>query len=302
MKQKPEPEIKLLTVQDPSPRLDKFLSLEFPQISRSQLQKLISQGFITVNNKPAKGGHGLEHGDQVAVDLSPLNAGISGGENIPLKVVYEDKDLIVIDKQAGLTVHPVSGHKQNTLVTVLLARYPDLTDNEDPTRPGIVHRLDKDTSGLMVIARNPAAKKILIDQFKTREVKKAYLALVKGKLKPEEGTIEAPIGRNPGDRKKMAIVEGGRPARTRYRVIRELDGYTLLEVMPETGRTHQIRVHLAAIGRPVVGDSVYGVKSPHLKRQFLHAFKLRFKLPSTGEYREFVSELPEDLKEALEKF
>jgi 23S rRNA pseudouridine1911/1915/1917 synthase len=169
----------------------------------------------------------------------------------------------------------------------------------DSLRPGIVHRLDKDTSGLIIVAKNSQAQINLINQFKIRSVSKMYLTLVKGHLTPEQGIIEAPIGRDPADRKRMAVVTAGRPARSEYKVVKYLKGYTLLEVKPETGRTHQIRVHLSAIGYPVVGDGVYGVKVTFLKRQFLHAYRLSFNLPATGERVEFKSELPEDLEEAL---
>jgi 23S rRNA pseudouridine1911/1915/1917 synthase len=188
------------------------------------------------------------------------------------------------------------------LVEWLLKRYPEIRSvgDEPETRPGIVHRLDRDTSGVMVVAKNSLAQAKLTEQFRARSVAKAYLVLVKGKLTPENGVIEAPIGRDPRDRKRMAVVAKGREARTEYRVVKYIRDYTLLEVMPETGRTHQIRVHFAAIGYPVVGDKVYGVKSAFLSRQFLHASRLGFNLPSTGKYMEFKSELPPDLAQALE--
>ena len=196
-------------------------------------------------------------------------------------------------------MHPAPGHPSHTLVNAILSYFPDLVDVGDSLRPGVVHRLDKDTSGVMLVAKNRVAQMSLSDQFKSHSVHKVYLVLVKGHLTPEEGIIEAPMGRDPRNRKRMAVVTEGREARTEYRVIRYIGDYTLLEVMPETGRTHQIRVHLSAIGYPVVGDSVYGVKSPYLPRQFLHASRLGFKLPSTGEYVEFTSELPPDLEQAL---
>jgi 23S rRNA pseudouridine1911/1915/1917 synthase len=187
------------------------------------------------------------------------------------------------------------------LVNAILAHFPRLVEFGDSLRPGIVHRLDKDTSGLMLVAKNLKAQANLVGQFKARTIVKAYQVLVTGRLTPEHGLIEAAIGRDPRDRKRMAVVAGGREARTEYQVIRYLDGFTLLEIMPETGRTHQIRVHLAAIGYPVVGDTVYGVKSAYLSRQLLHAYRLGFKLPSTNEYMEFTSELPRDLADALRR-
>jgi 23S rRNA pseudouridine1911/1915/1917 synthase len=218
---------------------------------------------------------------------------------MPLAIIYEDDDVLVLDKPAGLAVHPVPGHPGHTLVNAILSHFPRLAEISDSPRPGIVHRLDKDTSGVMLVAKNSMAQANLVEQFRARSVAKAYLVLVKGHLTPETGIIEAPIGRSPRNRKLMAVVTGGREARTEYRVVRYIDGYTLLEVKPETGRTHQIRVHLAAIGYPVVGDKVYGVKSPFLSRQFVHAWRLGFRLPATGEYVEFSAELPPDLAQAL---
>jgi 23S rRNA pseudouridine1911/1915/1917 synthase len=221
-------------------------------------------------------------------------------ENIPLKILYEDNDLIVVDKPAGLTVHPAPGHYSHTLVNAILAHVPEL-GTEETNRPGIVHRLDKDTSGLIIVAKKETAHMKLADQFKKRAVTKTYLALVQGHLTPEKGIIDASIGRDPRNRKRMAVTSQGRDARTEYQVIKYLNNYTFLEVKPKTGRTHQIRVHLSAIGFPIVGDATYGAKSEFLSRQFLHAHKLTFKLPSSGEQREFESELPVDLVEALKK-
>jgi len=217
-----------------------------------------------------------------------------------LAIIHEDADILVIDKPAGLTVHPAPGHSGHTLVNAILAHCPDLVTSSETMRPGIVHRLDKDTSGLIVIAKNDFAREYLAAQFKSRTVTKGYLVLVKGRLSPEQGVIEASIGRDPRRRQRMAIVEGGKEATTKYQVRKYLDGYTLLEVAPVTGRTHQIRIHLSAIGFPVVGDPVYGVRSAHLNRQFIHAYHLGFRLPSTKEYRDFVAPLPADLEQALE--
>jgi 23S rRNA pseudouridine1911/1915/1917 synthase len=205
----------------------------------------------------------------------------------------------VINKPAGLTVYPAPGHPSHTLVNAMLKRFPDLSTFGDSLRPGIVHRLDKDTSGLMVIARNEQARLNLVEQFKSRSVTKKYLVLVKGKIVPERGAIDAPIGRDPSDRKRMAVVSRGRPARTDYTVRQYMKGYSLLEVHIKTGRTHQIRVHLSAIGHPVAGDRVYGAKSPLLNRQFLHAFFLEIRLPGSGQPRSFSSGLPADLSKAL---
>lgn len=281
-------------------RLDKYVCAQIPQLSRSKVQKLIAEDNITVNGQRAKPGLRLNVGDRIQVNIPPAPSQELKPEAIPLKIIYEDDDILVVDKPAGLTVHPAPGHPAHTLVNAILAHLPHLAEIGDSLRPGVVHRLDKDTSGVMLVAKNSAAQADLAKQFKSHSVTKAYLALVKGKLEPEEGIIEADIGRDLRNRQKMAVVAEGREARTEYRVIKYIGGYTLIEVMPETGRTHQIRVHLAAIGFPVVGDKVYGVKSPHLSRQFLHASRLGFRLPATGKYVEFKSELPEDLQKALE--
>jgi 23S rRNA pseudouridine1911/1915/1917 synthase len=289
-----------LTADEGDARLDKYVCARHPELSRTQVQKLIAAGNITVNGKPAKPGLRLNIGDKIELNIPPTPPQELKPEAIPLKIIYEDEDLLAVDKPAGLTVHPAPGHPAHTLINAILAHFPHLADIGDSLRPGVVHRLDKDTSGVMLVAKNSIAQTDLAKQFKSHSVTKAYLALVKGVLEPESGIIEADIGRDPRNRKKMAVVAEGREARTEYRVVKYIGGYTLLEVMPETGRTHQIRVHLAAIGFPVVGDKIYGVESKYLSRQFLHASRLGFKLPSTGQYIEFESELPEDLEKALE--
>jgi 23S rRNA pseudouridine1911/1915/1917 synthase len=281
-------------------RLDRYVCQQLPELSRARVQKLVADGHITVNGRAAKPGLKLNTGDKLEVSVPPAPPEKPLPEAIPLDILYEDDDLLVVDKPAGLTVHPAPGHTSHTLVNALLAYLPRLAGSGDALRPGIVHRLDKDTSGLMLVAKNDKAQVHLAGQFKARSVTKAYLALVRGHLTPEEGIIEADIGRDRRHRQRMAIVEGGREARTEYRVIKYIRDYTLVEVRPRTGRTHQIRVHLAAIGFPVVGDKIYGVKSPFLPRQFLHAHRLGFSLPSSGEYVEFKSGLPADLERALE--
>jgi 23S rRNA pseudouridine1911/1915/1917 synthase len=285
---------------DGEARLDKYVCAGVPELSRTQVQRLIAAGNITVNGQKAKPGHRLSPGDSIDINIPPTPPQELKPEAIPLKIIYEDDDLLAVDKPANLTVHPAPGHPGHTLVNAILAHFPHLADIGDWLRPGVVHRLDKDTSGVMLVAKNSTAQADLAKQFKSHSVTKAYLALVKGRLEPESGIIEADIGRDPKNRKKMAVVAQGREARTEYRVIKYIGNYTLLEIMPETGRTHQIRVHLAAIGFPVVGDKVYGVKSKYLSRQFLHACRLGFRLPATGEYVEFESELPPDLEQALE--
>ena len=283
-------------------RLDKFVSENCPGLSRSQAQKLIDNGYVTVSGLMEKASHKTEHSEIIEITIPPPTASGLLPEAIPVKILYENDDLLVIDKPAGLTVHPAPGHPSHTLVNAVLAHLSNLADADTTPRPGIVHRLDKDTSGVMLVAKNNVALANLSDQFKSRSVKKVYLTLVKGHLKPERGVIEAPIGRDSGDRKKMAVTgeSRGRQARTNYRVIRYVGKNSLLEITPETGRTHQIRVHLAAIGYPVIGDATYGKKSAYLNRQFLHAHRLSFHLPSSGKYVEFESPLPADLEKALQ--
>jgi 23S rRNA pseudouridine1911/1915/1917 synthase len=286
--------------QDSHRRLDTYLASALPQLSRAYLQKLIEQGYVLVNGETTKASQRLKEADSITMKLPALPAG-PAAEAMPLTIIYEDEDIMITDKPAGLTVHPAPGHPTHTLVNAILAHSPSLAGGAEPMRPGIVHRLDKDTSGLMVIAKNDPAREYVAAQFKSRTVIKRYLVLVKGRLFPERGIIEAPIGRDPHRRQRMAIVEAGKEATTRYQVREYMDGYTLVEVTPVTGRTHQIRIHLSAIGHPVIGDPVYGIKSPYLDRQFVHAYRLGFRLPSTGRYLEFTSPLPADLERALQQ-
>jgi len=280
-------------------RLDKYVGERCPELSRTHAQRLITDGRITVNDHAVKASFKLSIGDRVNVVIPPTAPSPLSAEAIPLNIIYEDDDILVVDKPAGLAVHPAPGHPGHTLVNAILSHLPGLAEISDSLRPGIVHRLDKDTSGVMLVAKNEPARLNLMQQFEVHSVVKTYQVLVKGHLTPEEGIIEASIGRDPRNRKRMAVVNEGREARTRYSVVRYIGGCTLLEVRTETGRTHQIRVHLSAIGYPVLGDATYGVKSDHLSRQFLHACRLGFKLPSSGEYVEFASELPPDLVQAL---
>ncbi|MFC1946741.1 RluA family pseudouridine synthase [Chloroflexota bacterium] len=282
-------------------RVDKYVSEHCPDLSRTRAQKLINDGYVRVNGNIARAGYKLDAGDTITVEIPPVAPVLLQPEEIPLSILYENGELLVVDKPAGLTVHPAPGHSSHTLVNALLSHLTELSDSEKE-RPGIVHRLDKDTSGVMVVAKNVLAQENLMDQFKARTVTKRYQVLVKGHLMPEEGLIEAPVGRDPRHRQQMAVVpeSRGRVATTEYTVIRYTGDFTLLEVRPISGRTHQIRVHLKAIGYPVAGDKVYGVKVSPLKRQFVHSAVLGFILPSTGKYREFTSPLPEDLRQALE--
>ncbi|MDP2675461.1 MAG: RluA family pseudouridine synthase [Dehalococcoidia bacterium] len=288
-----------LTADRPGERLDVFLSRAVAGLSRSRARRLIDDGLVTVDGTPERPSYSLPGGAHVTAKLPPPEAAQPAAERIPVTVIYQDEDVIVVDKPPGLTVHPAPGHPSGTLVNALLALAPELADVGDKIRPGIVHRLDRDTSGLLVVARTERARAGLTRQLKQREVSKTYLALVQGVPKPPQGTIEAPIGRHPRNRKKMAVIAGGREAETRYRLRETVDGFALLEVEPVTGRTHQIRVHLAAIGHPVVGDAVYGKRSELVGRQFLHAWRLAFDLPSSGRRVEFESPLPADLRAAL---
>jgi 23S rRNA pseudouridine1911/1915/1917 synthase len=291
-----------LTVEGPGQRLDRFLAARCPELSRSYLQRLVEEGQVTVNGHLRKPSYTVRAGDVVVVRV-PEPSPVEGlaPEAIPLSVLYEDQDLLVIDKPPGMVVHPSPGHSHATLVNALLAYCPGLGSIKGVLRPGIVHRLDKDTSGLMVVAKTDAALQHLQKQFKERMVTKRYLALVRGRVKPAEGVINFPIGRDPRNRKKLAVVGTGRPAATRYRVVATWARHSLIEAQPLTGRTHQIRVHFSVLGHPVVGDAIYGGKSPWVERQFLHAVVLGFRMPRSGEYREFRSELPEDLRRALQQ-
>ncbi len=289
-------------------RLDRALAELRPDLSRTRAQATIKAGEVTVNGKLAKPSLVLERGQRLALAPSLGQSAASAAsetarpqpEAIPLRVVYEDDRLLVVDKPAGLVTHPAPGHATGTLVNALLAHAPGMDEESDnPQRPGIVHRLDKDTSGLIVIAKDAATHTALAAQMKERAMVKRYIALVEGHVEPAQGEIEAPIGRDPRQRMRMAIVSearGGRAARTRFRTLQALPGRTLLEVQLETGRTHQIRVHLAAIHHPVVGDLVYGrAQPPQPPRQFLHAAHLEFRHPWTGEWMVFDAPLPSDL-------
>jgi 23S rRNA pseudouridine1911/1915/1917 synthase len=277
-------------------RLDKLVSILCPDLSRSYIRRLIEETLITVESVHKKPSYSVRLGERLSVRVPPPTPREIKPERISLSFVYEDDDIIVIDKPAGLVVHPAPGHDEGTLVNALLAHCTNLTV-DDPVRPGIVHRLDKDTSGLMVVAKNRCAKAALADQLRAGSVMKYYLALVEQRLEPREGVIKAPIGRDPRDRKRMAIVSGGRPSDTFYRVLEYLPGHSLVEARLGTGRTHQIRVHFSSIGHPVAGDPVYGSRCRirGLTRQFLHAYRLGLRLPSSCEYREFSSDLPSDL-------
>jgi 23S rRNA pseudouridine1911/1915/1917 synthase len=286
-------------------RLDKIIAAEFTDLSRTQVQRLIEEGFVTVGGQVAtKAGQRLERPGEIRVRIPPPAPSRHSAENIPLDVVFEDDDLIVINKPAGMVVHPGAGNRQGTLVNAVLGYAPDLEGVGDERRPGIVHRLDKDTSGLILVARNDAAHRELQRQFKDREVTKIYLALLDGHPPTGAGRVEAPIGRDPRQRQRMAVVperQAGRPAITEYRVRESFSAHTLVEAHPLTGRTHQIRVHMAFLKCPIVGDTVYGRRKPSLpiERQFLHAARLTLRLPGSGETRTFEAPLPAELARVL---
>ena len=281
-------------------RLDQFLALQDTQLTRAQLHRLIVQGQVLLNGRSAKPAQKVRSGDMVSLTIPPPRETDVVPQWMPLTLVYQDSDIVVIDKPAGLSVHPGPGHPDQTLVNGLLARCPDIQGVGGAIRPGIVHRLDKDTSGLMMVAKNHHAHQELSNQIKDRRVTKGYMALATGAVSPDAGIIDQPIARDPRHRKRMAVVAGGRESRTRYRVVENPSGHSLLELALETGRTHQIRVHLAHLGHPLLGDGVYGKASPLLDRHFLHANLLGFQHPRTGEALEFRAELPPDLAGALD--
>lgn len=286
------------TVELPA-RLDHFLAANATGYSRSQLQKWIREGFAAVNGRAASTGTRLKHGDIVSLAIPSRPSLAPSHDN--LDVVFEDDSVIVINKPAGMVTHPGAGNLTGTLASALAGRWPELATVGDPSRPGIVHRLDRDTSGLMVVARTEPARQGLIRQFAAHQVEKDYDALLVGRLEPAAGEIDAPIGRSAVERTDMAVRRGGKPAVTRYRVLEYLSNYSRVEAKIETGRTHQIRVHFAAIGHPVAADPKYGSGARVLNRQFLHAARLAFEHPTTQQLLAFHAALPADLAVALDR-
>lgn len=287
-------------------RLDKYLTTRLPEFSRARIQGLIMEGFVEVDGLSArKGGVKLEGGERLRVRIPPPQPAGLIPEQIPLSVIFENDDLLIIDKPAGMVVHPAAGHDSGTLVHAVLGYDPDLEGIGGEERPGLVHRLDKNTSGLIAIAKNERAHRWLVKQFKERRVEKTYLALVDGKPPTPTGRIEAPIGRDPHDRKKMAIVkpEKGRQAISEYKTLESFPQHTLLEFHPLTGRTHQIRLHCAFLGCPIAADTTYGHRKPSLEltRHFLHAWRLKITLPGEQNPSLFEAPLPGELIQALEK-
>ena len=289
-------------VDRPGVRLDRFLADHVANLTRTHLQRLIKEGRATVDGVEAKSSFRLETGQHVNLELPEAAPPRLAAEDIFVPVVYEDEDVVVVDKPAGMVVHPGNGVSSGTLVNAMLARYPEMQVFGDSLRPGIVHRLDKGTSGVMVVAKTPAAQRHLQRQFADHTVQKTYIALVHGSPQPERGLIEGGIGRSRQNPTRMAISgRAERSARTAYVVLERLRGYSLVEAQPITGRTHQIRLHFSALGHSLVGDTTYGTggETLGLDRQFLHARKLRVVLPLNGVEREFQSELPPDLQDAL---
>jgi len=301
-----------ISEQDAGKRLDQFLATTGLHLSRSQAKRWIEEEGILLNGKATKPSAHLRTGDQVSGILPTPKPLALEPEPLPLSILYEDSSIIVIDKTAGMVVHPAPGNLSGTLVNALIYHCKDLTGINGALRPGIVHRLDKETSGVMVAAKNDESYHQLTKQFKNRTIDKVYLAIARGKFSQEEGSIDLAIGRHPTERKRMSTrSRRGRRAVTSWKVLERWEGFTLLELHPQTGRTHQIRVHLAAMGHPILGDPLYGKRSasqaPVLKecfrglhRQALHAHRLGFTHPHTGEKVEFISPLPPDMKEVID--
>jgi 23S rRNA pseudouridine1911/1915/1917 synthase len=282
-------------------RIDRYLAGELRQFSRTRLQQLICDGFVTLNGKTGRPSDRVRTGDCVNLWEPPPEKIANEPEAIPLDILFEDKDLLVLNKPAGLVVHPGAGHPEHTLVNALLSHCPNLSGIGGKERPGIVHRLDKDTSGCLVVAKNDEVHRGLSSQFAARTVEKVYLALVSGKLRKSTGTIEEKIARHPVHRQRMAAISArGRAAKTEYRVVVSGKDASLIECQLHSGRTHQIRVHLRHLGHPVLGDKLYGPKfAKNFPRQMLHGWKLGFQHPCTGDWRSFEAPLPEDFSLAL---
>lgn len=294
----------LITAEDSGKRLDRYLTEQLPELSRSRIQELIGAGQVQVNHQAVKANYKLKKDDAVTVVIPAPEPLEVLPEAIPLDILYEDGDLLVVNKPQGMVVHPAAGNYSGTLVNALLYHCRDLSGINGILRPGIVHRIDKDTSGVLVVAKNDAAHRHLAKQIKEHSVTRTYLALVHGTIKEQSGKIEAPIGRDPRERKRMAVVDkNGKEAVTSYTVLERFVDYTYLQLRLKTGRTHQIRVHMAYLGHPVVGDPKYGPQKPHfgLEGQALHASTLGFVHPRTGAYLEFTAPLPQYFADLLEQ-
>ena len=296
-----ETETILLIAETEAQRIDAYLAAN-TELSRSRIQKLIKDGAVERNGKPCKANAEVKPGDVIRLSVPPETDGaLPEPGDIPLDGGYEDGDLAVVNKPKGMVVHPAPGNPSGTLVNALLSRFSTLSNTGGAVRPGIVHRIDRLTSGLLVVAKNDAAHEALAKQFALHTAHREYLCIVHGNLKEDSGTIDAPIGRHKTDRKRMAVTEDGRRAVTHWRVLERFGTETLLDVALETGRTHQIRVHMAYIKHPIVGDEVYGSAAPKLglNGQALHGYRLTFVHPRTGEEMTFTAPLPEDFKTAI---
>ena len=285
-------------------RIDAYLSTKIETASRVTIQRLIEEGKILVNNKKTKASYKIQEKDEVIVEEDKPKEVSIKAQNIPIEILYEDNDIIVVNKPKGLVVHPANGNPDGTLVNAIMAICKGtLSGIGGELRPGIVHRLDKDTSGVLIVAKNDIAHVKMSEQIKKHEVEKTYIALVKGIVKENQATINMPIGRSTKDRKKMAVTKNGKQAITHFKVLKRYSKYTLLEIKIETGRTHQIRVHMAEIGYPVVGDAVYsnGKNEFGIEGQMLHAYKLEFMHPITNKHMELTAPLPQYFEEILKK-
>ncbi len=293
----------LLIAETEASRIDAYLAAN-TDLTRSKLQKLIKEGAVALNGKPCRANSAVRPGDAIRILVPETDEDrLPEPEDIPLDVVYEDDDLAVINKPKGMVVHPAPGNPSGTLVNALLYRFRTLSGAGGEIRPGIVHRIDRLTSGLLVVAKNDAAHEALARQFSAHTAHREYLCLVHGNLKEDSGTVDAPIGRHKTDRKRMAVTEDGRRAVTHWRVLERFGTETLLDVRLETGRTHQIRVHMAYIKHPILGDEVYGSPAPKLglNGQALHGYRLTFTHPRTGETMSFTAPLPDDFRTALHR-
>lgn len=289
-----------LVIKDAGVRLDKALA-DLTELTRSQANEAIKKGEVLVNGKVVKAKYAVKAGDEITYHLPEEEVLEILAEDIPLEIIYEDQDVAVVNKPQGMVVHPSAGHTSGTLVNALMYRIKDLSSINGVVRPGIVHRIDKDTSGLLMIAKNDNAHRSLAAELKDKKSLRQYLAIVHGNLPNDRGVIEAPIGRSDKDRKKQAVIAGGRDALTRFKVLERFGHYTLVELTLETGRTHQIRVHMAYIGHPVAGDPLYGPKkSLKGNGQFLHAATLGFTHPTTKEEMVFSAEVPEIFEKTLD--
>lgn len=301
-----EERVYYVTEEDEAERIDKYIASISGDFSRSFIQKLVKDHAVLVNGKAVKASFVVSEGDKILLNVPELTLPEALPEDIPLDIIYEDRQVIVVNKPKGMVVHPAAGHYSGTLVNALLYHCKEeLSGINGVMRPGIVHRIDRDTTGALVVCKTDEAHASLAEQLKEHSITRRYRAIVHGNLKEEQGTIDAPIGRHPVERKKMAVVPNGKRAVTHYRVLERLKGYTYIECQLETGRTHQIRVHMASKGHPLLGDAVYGpAKCPvgNLCGQTLHAMVLGFLHPANGEYMEFEAPLPDYFEALLKKY